>query len=70
MTKNFFLLGLLILISIIGNSQSQNVPFNDKLPHDWENQAVSEINRVAPHASLMPFDTQEKVIANDCGTCR
>ncbi len=65
MTKNFFLLGLLILISIIGNSQSQNVPFNDKLPHDWENQAVSEINRVAPHASLMPFDTQEKVIAND-----
>ena len=64
MTKNLFLLGLLILISFIGNSQSQNVPFNEKMPHDWENQAVSEINRETPHVSLMPFDLQEKVSAN------
>jgi len=65
MTKNLILSGLLILFAIIGNSQSLQVPFNEKLPHDWENQAVSELNRETPHASLMPFDTQEKVIAND-----
>jgi beta-galactosidase len=68
MTKNLFLLGLLILIAMTGNSQTQTVPFNDKLPHDWENQAVSEINRETPHASLMPFDSQEKVVANDFST--
>jgi len=65
MTKNVILLGLLILFAGNGNSQTLKVPFNEKLPHDWENQAVSEINREARHASLMPFDTQEKVIANE-----
>lgn len=65
MTKNLFLFGLLILVATIGISQSQNLPFNEKMPHDWENQAVSELNRESPHASLMPFDTQDKVIAND-----
>ena len=65
MTKNLILFGLLTLFAFSGKSQSKNEPFNEKLPHDWENQAVSEINREASHASLMPFDTEAKVIAND-----
>ena len=65
MTKNLIFFGLLFLFSGVGNSQSLQVPFNEKLPHDCENQAVCEINRETPHASMMPFDTQEKVIAND-----
>jgi beta-galactosidase len=65
MTKNLILLGLLTLVAISGKSQSVNVPFNEKMPHDWENQYVSEINREAPHASLMPFATEAKVAAND-----
>lgn len=65
MTKNLILLGLLSLAAISGKGQSVNVPFNERLPHDWENQHVSEINREAPHASLMPFATEAKVAAND-----
>jgi beta-galactosidase len=65
MTKNLILIGLLTLFTFSGKSQTAKVPFNDRLPHDWENQAVSEINRETPHASLMPFDTEAKVPAND-----
>jgi beta-galactosidase len=65
MTKNLILSVLLTLIVVIVNGQSVHVPFNEKIPHDWENQAVSELNRETPHASLMPFDTQAKVLAND-----
>ena len=65
MTKNLILSGLFVFFVMIGNSQSQTLPFNEKLPHDWENQSVSELNRETPHASLMPFDTQAKVIANE-----
>ena len=65
MTKNLILFGLLVTFAFSGKSQTKKEPFNDKMPHDWENQAVSEINREAPHASLMPFDTEAKVPAND-----
>ncbi len=65
MTKNLIFIGLLTLFAFSGKSQTSKVPFNDRLPHDWENQAVSEINREAPHASLMPFDSEAKVPAND-----
>ncbi len=65
MTKKMILFGLLTLIAFSGKSQTQKVPFNDKMPHDWENQAVSEINREPVHASLMPFDVEAKVAAND-----
>ena len=65
MTKNLILFGLLTLFAFSGNSQTTNEPYKETLPHDWENQAVSEINREPVHASLMPFDNEDKVIAND-----
>ena len=65
MTKKLILFGLLTIVALAGKSQAVKVPFNDKMPHDWENQAVSEINRETPHVSLMPFDTEAKVSAND-----
>ena len=65
MTKKLILFGLLTLIAFSGKSQDKNEPNKETVPHDWENQAVSEINREAPHASLMPFDTEAKVPAND-----
>ena len=65
MTKKLILFGLLTIIAFTGKGQAVKVPFNDKMPHDWENQAVSEINRETPHVSLMPFDTEAKVSAND-----
>jgi beta-galactosidase len=65
MTKKLILFGLLTIFALMGKSQVVKVPFNDKMPHDWENQAVSEINRETPHVSLMPFDAEAKVSAND-----
>jgi len=65
MTKKLILFGLLSLFAFSGKSQDQNEPNKETVPHDWENQAVSEINREPVHASLMPFDTDAKVIAND-----
>ena len=65
MTKTLILFGLFALYAFSCNSRFEKEPYIDKLPHDWENQAVSEINREAPHASLMPFDAAEKVIANN-----
>ena len=65
MTKKLILFGLLTLIAFSGKSQDKNEPNKETVPHDWENQAVSEINREAPHASLMPFDTEAKMPAND-----
>src|ERR1035437_997141 len=65
MTKKLILFGLLTIFAFTGKSQAVKVPFNDKMPHDWENQAVSEINRETPHVSLMPFDAEAKVSAND-----
>src|SRR5512133_3348613 len=65
MTKNLILFGLLTLFAFSGISQDKNEPNKETVPHDWENQAASEINREPVHASLMPFDTEAKVMAND-----
>ena len=65
MTKNLILFGLLTLFAFSGIGQDKNEPNKETVPHDWENQAVSEINREPVHASLMPFDAEAKVMAND-----
>ncbi len=65
MTKNLILCGLLTIFAFSAKSQGKPGSYNEKIPHDWENQAVSAINREDPHASLMPFDTEAKVNAND-----
>ncbi|NEW82002.1 MAG: DUF4981 domain-containing protein [Mariniphaga sp.] len=65
MNRKLILFGLLSLFAFSGKSQGQNETNKETVPHDWENQAVSEINREPVHASLMPFDTDAKVIAND-----
>ncbi|MDP2338463.1 MAG: glycoside hydrolase family 2 TIM barrel-domain containing protein [Bacteroidota bacterium] len=43
----------------------KNVPFEEKTPHDWENPAVSEINRETPRAYFVPFATAEQALKND-----
>jgi len=65
MIKNLILFGLLTLLAFSGKSQDKNEPDKETVPHDWENQAVSEINREAPHASLMPYDNETKVTSNE-----
>jgi beta-galactosidase len=64
--KNSFLLFLaLMLVGMSCKSNYEDTPFEEKLPRDWENPAVFEINKEAPHANFVPFSSEEKVIAND-----
>ena len=60
---------LLILTAIVATtsckSKYENVPFEEKTPHDWENPAVSEINREAPRAYFIPFESAEQALQND-----
>ncbi len=48
-----------------GKNKYKDVPYEDKLPHDWENPAVCEINREAPRAYFIPFATAEQALQND-----
>jgi beta-galactosidase len=64
MLKLWISVGLFTFFSLSARCQAVQSPSVTKLPYDWENQAVSEIGREAPHASLMPFDSESKVPAN------
>ncbi|HCY43334.1 MAG TPA: beta-galactosidase [Prolixibacteraceae bacterium] len=46
-------------------SKYENVSFEEKTPHDWENPAVSEINREAPRAYFIPYATAEQAMQPD-----
>jgi beta-galactosidase len=48
-----------------GKSKYKNVAFEDKIPHDWENPAVNEINREAQRAYFIPFANAEQAAKND-----
>lgn len=46
-------------------SKYENVAFEEKTPRDWENPAVSEINREAPRAYFIPFATAEQALQTE-----
>ncbi len=43
----------------------KNEPFDEKTPRDWENPAVSEINREAPRAYYIPYASVDQAMQND-----
>ncbi|MDX9882799.1 MAG: glycoside hydrolase family 2 TIM barrel-domain containing protein [Prolixibacteraceae bacterium] len=59
------LIVLFFMASCSKYQKYEGVPFEEKNPHDWENPAVCEINREAPHAHLIPFTSAEQARAND-----
>ncbi|HET6559992.1 MAG TPA: glycoside hydrolase family 2 TIM barrel-domain containing protein [Prolixibacteraceae bacterium] len=64
--KYFFLLFFSVLVSSgYGQSKYDNVPYEDKLPHDWENTEVSQINREHARAWFIPFASAEQAVQND-----
>jgi len=64
--KYFLFIVLAVLISTAsGKSKYKNIAYDEKTPHDWENPAISEINREAPRAFFIPFATAEQAIQND-----
>jgi len=64
--KYFLFIVLAVLISTAsGKSKYKNIPYDEKTPHDWENPAVSELNREAQRAYFIPFATVDQAIQND-----
>lgn len=43
----------------------EGVAFPEKLPHDWENPAVTNINREFPRASFISYGTENAAIAGN-----
>lgn len=63
----YFLLFFLSVLAASGFGQNkyENVPYEDQVPHDWENTEVSQINREHPRARFIPFATAEQALQND-----
>jgi beta-galactosidase len=59
----------ILALSLIGCtarfSKYEGVAFPEKLPHDWENPAVSNINREPPRASYFSYGTENAAIAGN-----
>ena len=53
---------LTIGFSSCSQSKYEGVEFKEKVPADWENQAVFNINREAPRAWFVPFQDMDRVI--------
>jgi beta-galactosidase len=51
---------LLILLALSSFSQT---------PPDWENPQLTGINNEPPHASFLPYDTEEAALKNDWSSC-
>ena len=59
----------LLILTVFTASSCQNkykdVAYEETLPHDWENPAVSEINRESPRAYFIPYASAEEALQND-----
>ena len=64
--KNTMHAGLALLFSISAYSQSayEGAAFQEKVPPDWENQFVFEINREAPRAWFVPYGSRAEMEEN------
>lgn len=54
----------ILMLAIFGCTSYKSykdVPWDEKAPADWENPAVSEINRMAPRAYFIPFANEQEV---------
>jgi beta-galactosidase len=63
---------IIILLTVITGSgctsrfnKYEGVGFSEKLPHDWENPAVTNINREPPRASYFSYGTENAAIAGN-----
>lgn len=62
---SFILAVAFFLISCSKSSKYENVVFEEKTPHDWENQAVFQINKEEPRAYYIPFATHDEASTED-----
>jgi beta-galactosidase len=60
---SFYILMIAVLFSACKKySKYEGVPFTEKEPRDWENPEVFNINREAPHASLISFADEQSAL--------
>ncbi len=59
------LIALLFLFACSKYQKYEGVPFEEKETHDWENPAVFQINKEAPHAYFIPFETAGQARLDD-----
>ena len=59
------LIALFLLVACSNYQKYEGVPFEEKEPHDWENPAVFQINKEAPHACFIPFETADQARLDD-----
>ncbi|TLX70746.1 DUF4981 domain-containing protein [Labilibacter sediminis] len=52
---------VLLMMSCTSYNDYKDADWEEKSPADWENPAVSQINRKAPRAYYIPFATEEEV---------
>ena len=64
-TLPVLLISLFLLASCSKYQKYEGVPFEEKNPHDWENPAVFQINKEAPHAYFIPFATADQAKLDD-----
>ena len=65
-TKNYGLaLLMLAAVSCTSYNSYKDVPWEEKAPADWENPAISEINRMASRAYFIPFANEQEVDADN-----
>ena len=61
---SFYIFTIAILFSACKKlSKYEGVPFTEKEPRDWENPQVFNINREAPHATLISFTDEKSALA-------
>ncbi|PIF06053.1 MAG: beta-galactosidase [Draconibacterium sp.] len=55
----------LLVISCHRYKDYSDIPYNEDNPPPWENPAVFEINKMAPHAHYVPFASEEQARTGD-----
>ncbi len=60
-TNTKWIYGFALMLVFFSCAKSyKNVPFEEKIPADWQNQAVFQINKENPRAYFIPFSTIEQ----------
>ncbi|MBT6004627.1 MAG: beta-galactosidase, partial [Prolixibacteraceae bacterium] len=63
--RHFTILLSVIVISCNQYTDYSNVPFEENDPPPWQDQGVFQINKEAPHAHFIPFESAEQARTED-----
>lgn len=61
MKVQYLILTLLLTLACSNKHKYEGVAFDEKTPRDWQNPEVFKINKEAPRASFIPFETEAQV---------